>query len=423
MGRKVFLSFLGTGNYKNCNYYFNDCKTTGVTYIQEAILNIFCKDWDKSDVGFVLTTSDAKNKHWQNLKSKLQKLPFLVDHIDIPTGSCEREIWDIFQKIIDIIKEEDEILIDITHGFRLMPIILSSAISYLESIKRVKILGIYYGAFETLGNSDEIEKIPDEDRNAPIFDLTPTFTIQRWAKAAEVFEKTGSIDQIHCLSSKETKRILKETKGKNQEAQQIKDVVSELYKLVNEIKTCRSKDVVTNDFSILKAKINNLKELNIVKPLEGILEKIHENITGFERSIINNSFAIIEWCIKYGLIQQAYTFLSETVITFFVILEYDLNNEINIIWDREIREKVFCSINSYFKDGANEKNTSNIKKSISWLEEHNKKEFYEKMNLLSKYRNNINHCGYRKDLLDYKTLAEEIRGLKDYFYNILCKEE
>jgi len=419
MGRKVFLSFLGTGKYKNCNYFFDNQKINNVKYIQEAVLRIFCKDWDKNDIGFILTSSAAKNIHWQDLKNNLQDLPFLVDNVDIPTGSCESEIWDIFQKIIDIIKENDEVLIDITHGFRLMPIILSSAMSYLESIKKIKIIGIYYGAFEVLGNPVEVDNMPIENRNAPIFDLTPTFTIQKWAKAAEVFEKTGSIDQIHHLSLEEVEPILKETKGKNQEAQQIKNVVSELYKLVNEIKTCRSKDVVTKDFSILKAKINNLKELNIVKPLEGILEKIHKNVSNFQNDIFENSFAIIEWCISYGLIQQAYTFLSETVVTFFTKLEYGFDE----IWDREIREKLSCNIKSYFKDGANEENTSTIKNSINWLTKIDGNDFFNKMELLKKYRNDINHCGYRKDSLDYKKLTEKITEFNQYFYKMLCKGE
>ncbi|AEI15252.1 CRISPR-associated protein, TM1812 family [Flexistipes sinusarabici DSM 4947] len=419
MGRKVFLSFLGTGDYKNCNYYFDNQKIDNIIYIQEAVLRIFCKDWYKSDAGFVLTSSDAKNKHWQNLKNGLQDLPFSVEHVDIPTGSCENEIWDIFQTIIDIIKEDDEILIDITHGFRLMPVILSSAISYLESIKKVKIIGIYYGAFETLGTQSEVEKMPVEERNAPIFDLTPTFTIQKWAKAAEIFEETGSVKQIRNLSLIEVSSILKETKGKNQEAQKIKKVVSELYKFVNEIEACRSKETVTKNFQQLKTEINDLKELGVVKPLEGILEKIHKNVSNFQNDIFENSFAIIKWCISYGLVQQAYTFLSETVITFFTKLDYGFDK----IWDRDIREKVSYSINSYFKDGANEENISNIKNSINWLSGTDKDEFYNKMDLLKKYRNDMNHCGYREDSLDYKKLTEKIKELNQYFYKILCKGE
>jgi len=419
MGRKVFLSFLGTGNYKNCNYFFGNQKINNVTYIQEAVLKIFCKDWNKSDTGFVLTSSAAKNKHWQNLKGRLQGLPFLVENVDIPTGSCESEIWDIFQKIIDIIKEDDEILIDITHGFRLMPVILFSAISYLESIKNVKILGIYYGAFETLGTPNEIENIPIENRNAPIFDLTLTSTIQKWAKAAEIFEETGSVNQIHDLSFMEVLPILKESKGKNQEAQQIKNVVLELYKFVHEIETCRSKELICKDFFQFKKKINDLKELNIVKPLEGILEKIHQNIINFQNDIFENSFAIINWCINYGLIQQAYTFLSETVITFFTKLDYGFEK----IWDREIREKVSYSIKNYFKEGANEENILNIRNSLNWLSKIDERDFYNKMEELNTCRNDINHCGYRKNTMKYDKLNEKITELNQYFYKILCKGE
>ena len=52
MGRKVFMSFLGTNDYLDCNYYDESnpkLKVNNVRFIQEALIKLYCKDFGKGD--------------------------------------------------------------------------------------------------------------------------------------------------------------------------------------------------------------------------------------------------------------------------------------------------------------------------------------------------------------------------------------
>ena len=90
-------------------------------------------------------------------------------------------MWDTFNKILDEINDDDQIIFDITHGFRSTPMQILVVLNYAKVIKKnVKIKGIYYGAFE---NRDNVTNI------APIFDLSNYDEILDWTAAADSFIK------------------------------------------------------------------------------------------------------------------------------------------------------------------------------------------------------------------------------------------
>ena len=166
MARKVFLSFLGTGNYKECKYV---CQEKGeskiVKYVQEAILDLYAKDFSKNDIAYIFLTKDAEEKHWEKLMDKIGEKPFSIQAItNVPEGYSEIEIWNIFQILYDKLEEEDEVILDVTHGFRSLPMLGIVLLNYARSLKKIKIQHILYGAFESLGPAYNIEeRIPDPE--------------------------------------------------------------------------------------------------------------------------------------------------------------------------------------------------------------------------------------------------------------------
>ena len=103
------MSFLGTGDYVKCIYYFNGEKSPVVKYVQEATVRLFCKDWNDNDKIFIFLTEDARKNNWEDneknnytgLKKRLKNLQIRpsVKGISIPYGKNEREIWEIFDII------------------------------------------------------------------------------------------------------------------------------------------------------------------------------------------------------------------------------------------------------------------------------------------------------------------------------------
>ena len=66
MPRKVFISFLGFTNYKECNYYKGDFCSSNVRFIQEATLDYLqsLEQWTADDVAYILLTEGAKARNW-----------------------------------------------------------------------------------------------------------------------------------------------------------------------------------------------------------------------------------------------------------------------------------------------------------------------------------------------------------------------
>jgi len=153
MARRVFLSFLGTNNYVDCYYKFNGEKGSLVKYIQQDILKRFA-----FDAGFIFTTEESRKKNWEDyphygdkdinkgLKTRLSKYTY-ISQVDIPFGKNEVELWEIFQILYDKIEEGDEIVFDITHSFRSLPMLTMVFLNYVKLLKKVKVLGIILRCF------------------------------------------------------------------------------------------------------------------------------------------------------------------------------------------------------------------------------------------------------------------------------------
>ena len=425
---KVFLSFLGTNKYVNCNFLFNSQKIKNVKFVQEALIRLVAKDFKKEDKVIIFLTKDARTKNWEDsdinenrgLSERLNDLSLEMKILDIgiPDGNSEKQIWKIFEIIFKQISENDEIIFDITHGFRSLPMLCMVLLNYSRFLKNTRIKGIFYGAFEVLGPVNKVKEMHIKDRNAPIFDLTSFDNLQQWSVAADNFVNYGNSEKIKKLINKEINPILKVTKGQNEAAKNINELANYLHKFTLQIQTVRG-DMLVKGVAVknIKKIIKNIKENEIeYKAFSPIIHEIEKKIERFLTDDIKNGFRAVEWCLNHNLIQQGITMLQETIITY-ILDEIDLEpNKLN-------RELVSCAI--YIKnrkineDEWNEKCQKNLRTTKSILK-------YKEFNDLSKiydelreHRNDINHGGYlsvlkgdafqRKIESAYKKLKEIIK--------------
>ena len=124
MPRKVFISFLGTNNYVLCRYDIGEAAP--VRFVQEALIEHFCKEWSEDDRILIFCTSKektgengSKEINWfdngqprvtdesekiglqhrlQDLKARIGLKAQIEEH-DIKAGFTEEEIWDIFDTV------------------------------------------------------------------------------------------------------------------------------------------------------------------------------------------------------------------------------------------------------------------------------------------------------------------------------------
>lgn len=248
-------------------------------------------------------------------------------------------------------------------------------------------------------------------------DLTLLKIIQDWAKAADIFEKTGKITDVKKLTTDKCKSLLKASKGKDRYADNLKRLIERIDNIQNSIEASRSKNLIDEDFNGLKQDISTLKKQQIIEPLNLVLDKIEKNFEDFNDDFFNNTFSVIDWCIKYGMLQQGYTYLRECIDSYFVSIQFGDQS----IWNTSLREEVSEYVYQKYVHKKMMNLNENMEKIDRFFEKigENKDIFIGKLNNLSGFRNDINHCGFNKKPESVKVLSDKLMDLKDYFKNLL----
>ncbi|MCR5609478.1 MAG: TIGR02221 family CRISPR-associated protein [Lachnospiraceae bacterium] len=220
--RTHLISVLGNRLYQPTYY---GAKLKKEEFFQCTLAKKFEKELKNNGRITVLLTTEAKEMNWQNrkfsgneagrsfgdgyviregdihegLESKLKKIVGDDAVHCITLSDCSDHnlmLKEISDKIIRIIEDGDEVIFDITNGFRSIPLIAVSALRYAKTIKRCKLKGIYYGAFDAI-----------QDGVVPIIDTSLYNDIIDWSFAAEQLKEYGNAipmkdtyEDLHCYS-------------------------------------------------------------------------------------------------------------------------------------------------------------------------------------------------------------------------------
>lgn len=170
---KRLITVLGTTCYKDTTYAFpSGQKRRGRLFAAQAAAEYKVEQVD------CLATDEAWEAHGKALEDAS---PASVKRHAVHPIRGETELWDLFQTVVDIPQAGDRLVLDLTHGFRSMPLIGAVAASVAALTKGATIEGLIYGAFEQR----------DDAGVTPVIDLTPFYTILKWQAACEEFARTG----------------------------------------------------------------------------------------------------------------------------------------------------------------------------------------------------------------------------------------
>jgi len=403
MARKVFISVLGTSFYNPCVYGRGDFRSHETRFIQAATLEFLgAKDWNKEDLVLIAMTEKTRSANWHlnpperkdskdNLHDYLglqqvlaeMQLSCEVRPLDIPDGKDENEMWEIFSRIFKEIKDEDELYLELTHGFRYLPMLLLVLCNYAKFLKNVSIAHISYGNFEA--------KNP-ETKITPIVDLLPLAALQDWTYAAADYLQNGYAKSLQKLGPENS-------------------FIDKLYLLTKERQTCRGLSIwektTVNDF--LKAEDETTNNL-----IKGLFEKIREEEQSLQSSYSNSCFAAAHWCVSNGLYQQAITLLQEGIVSA-VCEEYNTTYA---------AEKPLRIENDKRRDLVNKAFYTKDLDRLKWKVEAEDIPTIEKLHLcsmlqdkelitifkeLSDIRNDYNHAGFRETPLDSQKIIDKVK--------------
>jgi CRISPR-associated Csx2 family protein len=366
-----FLSILGTSLYEPVIYTEKMDEQTGNLeeneYVQFAIMERFRDSLKEDGKITIFLTEKSKANNWENrvyqkeeknaslrwtsdqktkviagnkkvgMKEQLGKrFPELSDRtetVDIANAMTEEQIWQVFGQIYDSIGENEEIIFDITHSFRSIPMLAITIISYAKIMKNCKLRGIYYGSFEA---SEE----RDGKKVAPIVDLTVYNEILEWTNAADAFMNYGIVRPMRNLYS-EKMAVMTDAERRDRDWENIGSLINRMEQLYRGLTTGRGLSIKTESKSGKKKgdSKRSIKEaykqmqdekkkveaayVKEQKPMHHLLAKAGESFEQYwgnkdaeELKDYQIGCGVIKWSIENTMTQQGYTALEETIKTF-----------------------------------------------------------------------------------------------------------
>lgn len=377
----IGLTFIGTSNYSETKYQYIN------TIIQT---NLFPKAFEQFFTFkklFIVATEEAEKKHIRNCNCNTP-----VELIKIPEGRNENELWNIFEIISKAIPDKSNLVVDVTHGFRSLPIVVLAVLLYLKTVKNINIDKVIYGAFEA--------KIEDV---SPVFDLTPFLNIIDWSYSVNDFVNYGNSSRLkNILEAVHKSTYLNKKKWKSQNLYGLGNSLSNLSDALS-ITRIEESIVIANKLNKkLRNVTNDIIHLPNAKPLEPLLGMINSKFENllldpselFQKAGFRAQIKMIEDYLNNCQYMQAITLSREILVSKLCVLL-----DFHPISERDKAERILNNI-----DTSNQ--TDLVNDNIQSIED-----FRNIWDNVKDIRNDINHAGMKKS--STKTL-KAIQNIKNY---------
>jgi CRISPR-associated Csx2 family protein len=203
---RIFITSLGLGDYHPVAYEFGESRLDSTAYVQRALIEAHREQ--PFDRIVLLLTDSARKKHWSPLERPRDSR--VDDGLRVPTLRAElglpeepglpyvlqpisekiedrAEQWNWFQAVLSHVDHGDELFIDMTHGFRMVPIVLSAALHYLQAIKGARLVSAWYAA--------------DQKDGCPIVDFADFYALGQWADGVSRLIENADAGKLAALAA------------------------------------------------------------------------------------------------------------------------------------------------------------------------------------------------------------------------------
>lgn len=358
---KILISFVGTGphdgdresrKYRTAKYNF-DGKVLETEFVTKAMTEFFHPDkifligtprsmWER--IYETYADNNVNDDVWydiddwcklSNHDTPVKRLPhqeevenalgegskvFLIRY-----GINEEQIIENINVVLGIrdhLKNGDEIIIDITHSFRSLPLLIMQLILYLKQVEnpKVSISHVYYGMLDVKSEFND---------EAPIVDISSIINLNNWITGAYAFKLNGS--------AKEICRLLSESEGRSAAG-----LIEKFSNVLN-----------LNDMAQLQSQVQELSGIKYPTEisrlaLEPTLRKFINTFNVKKASLFQ--YRLAEWHKNNGNYFAAYNDLVECIVT--KVCEetkgYDWQNFVN----REAVRKAYKAKDSVWPSGS-----------------------------------------------------------------------
>jgi CRISPR-associated DxTHG motif protein len=361
MARRL-ISFLGAGeDYDELPHLHPDtndivCETH---MVQEAIAQAF----PEIDEVSVLVTPQAKEQNWSRLQQALESVDLrTVDPLKIPFGFSEDDQWAVFEQLRAASEGQDEVLLDITHSFRSIPLVAVAAALYLKEMEDTDVQ-VLYGALQ----NEEVQLVR----------LTPFLRLVEMAFAARSFLRHGDLrplaENLEALGEIEQGDTLESTG----------DWVGRMARALNLLRLPEIKRYSTQTRQELT------QIVGVPAPAADILNRIRDSFDGFSGGDLGHSLQQLRYYRQRHQWVEALLCSRELVLTL-VCHRFDLDPT---QWDnrKPIRDRLNKEGKRVTVKGTEVTLTDNL---IEWF------------GTMGSLRNQVAHNAVTEDIPHHKTAEE-----------------
>ncbi len=393
---RTLITSLGTNKYSDTIYSWPGVGEYETSHVAAALGRLW-----KADRIVVLATQAAEKENGADLKNSLSAADCPIPLFErLPEGRTEDELWAQFHVIRDAVEKSisGDVLLDITHGFRAQSFFTGAVINVLRAA------GV---------NPDRIELVYGEFRKddppSPIWDLALFVELIDWAQALSLFLKTGFADPLvelgHLSQRKQSKKML--ARGDDGAFPGFGRLVKAIERFADDLATMRLASLISgyeqNDARKDKARgsatdllvtIEQCRTEVVAKlpPLALILDQLAEKIRPLSAECLygKEGQKALYALARYYLELNRYPEVAATV--------------------REAR------INLHSTDErAVEINSPRYQQELRSTAENRFREQDPASREITDIRNDIEHCGFRKQPLTAQTLKARVKSLVDRF--------
>ena len=364
------ITFLGKGRYEEVRYIWSGEEGVPMAYqtrfIPEAIV-YFLEAPGKLEIKEVLVLVTEEVKQGYNLGELQKRLTGKLKVKEIPEGRTEADLWNIFNEIVSELKgKEEEIVLDITHGFRSIPMIVFSVADYLRKIESITIRYILYGAY------DAGAYCSNGIKSVPVFDLTPLLDLIDWTGGLETFLRRGEATLIGEKMREKHASLYRQRDSNSSLPHKLQSVGKKLQTLSRSLHLARAQEVLKDAHDLLELLEKAKSELEEwAKPFATIIDRVRKELEAFAyedvdkltRENLERQLNLIRYYTSKELLIQATLLAREWIVSYVI---YRLHGECGDWTAREKREQAEKCLNDNTRDTPNRRLLQKCTKAIPY---------------------------------------------------------
>jgi CRISPR-associated DxTHG motif protein len=411
----VLLSTAGLGQYEEVVYSWAPADQRPQEYrtafFQAAANAIF-----RPDKVFLMATSEALAH--ENCKRVQKEIGEHLELVPIPRGSSEEELWRIFDTVSSIVPEGARIILDVTHAFRSLPLLLFGVVTYLRRVKDTKLELIVYGAYEASESGlDGVVRVP-------VFDLTVLADLQEWLQALDAFAIRSDADKLTGLLKIAHRRPWVAGKSENQILpRRLDEMARHLGAFSNSVRLLRPLEAL-QEAAAVKSLAKEVEEeaAQWAKPFSHILSTLSDEISNMatdapkrlDAECMRRQLALIDHYVSKDLVVQAVLLGREWLVNWLAWRTGHTN------WlDSEVRLEMETGLNA----GANNLRDRNTPVPSWYSNLVQAGEAANLWNCIRQLRNDVAHCAMNVNAASPASIKGRVQELVPRMEHLLVHDD